>query len=90
MQSQSKTRRTSLLKLDFLRGAVRNSTKILAKGSYREDKALQRATYELRDAGSLILELMDDPNVTGPQDLGREFVNRRAAQFRAYYERNSK
>ncbi|AZF98657.1 hypothetical protein SEA_RIOVINA_33 [Arthrobacter phage Riovina] len=83
-------RRSSKARLDFIRGAVRNARKITSKGAYRGDKALQRATLELRDAGELLLALADDPNINGPMDLGREFVNRRAAQFRAYYERNTK
>lgn len=83
-QSTSTTRRTSLMKLDFLRAAVANAEKLIESGAYRNDKAKQRATYELRDSGRLILALLDDPRTRGPMDLGREYVNTRGAAFEQY------
>lgn len=83
-KSESTTRRTSLLKLDMLRGAVANAEALIERGAYRNDKAKQRATYELRDAGRLILALLDDPRINGAMDVGREYVESRGLAFEEY------
>ena len=83
-ESKSTTRRTSLLKLDMLRGAVANAEQLISRGAYRNDKAKLRATYELRDAGKLILALLDDPRINGAMDVGREYVESRGLVFEEY------
>jgi len=77
-RSQSTTRITSLMKLNWLRAAVENARSY----NYQRDPWRQRATRELEEVGGLLLEIMAEPETTGPMDLGREFVDRRAEQLR--------
>lgn len=69
------TQRVTLrLKLDWVRKAAANSDKMKYS-----DPALDDATRVLAKAGNLLAELLDDDEVQGPSDLGREFVRRYVA-----------
>lgn len=80
-KSKATTRITSRMRLDWLINAQSYAAKLMAKGAYRGDRHRQRATYELRDALGLLLQLLDDPEVKGSVDLGREYVERRSAEL---------
>lgn len=76
-QSIATKRVTLRLKLDWIKKAAENSTKFKYS-----DPALEEATRVLAKAGSLLAELLDDDEVQGPSDLGREFVRRYVALSR--------
>lgn len=80
-KSKATKRITSRMRLDWLESANSYATKLMAKGAYRGDRHRQRATYELRDSLGLILALLEDPEVRGSVDLGREYVERRSAEL---------
>lgn len=70
---------TSRMRLDWARKASDNADGFLK--AYAKNRFKMRATYELRDAVGLLLDLMHDPSTKGAMDLGSKYVNIRAEQF---------
>ncbi|ALY09991.1 hypothetical protein FDH62_gp33 [Arthrobacter phage Pumancara] len=75
---------TALMRLNWLESASNNA--VAYADRYRDEPFKQAATVELRDAARLLLELMYDPTVRGPADLGGRFVKARAEQLSKTYQ----
>jgi hypothetical protein len=84
-QSVATQRVTLRLKLDWIKKAAQNSAKL----KYN-DPALEEATRILESAGPMFAELLDDDEVHGPSDYGREFVRRYVAMRNLNNRRRSR
>ncbi|AOQ28308.1 hypothetical protein SEA_NANCIA_34 [Arthrobacter phage Nancia] len=76
---------TALMRLNWLEAASNNAVGYANK--YADEPFKAQATAELRDAHRLMLELLYDPTIRGPQDLGGRYVKARAEQLAKSYEK---